>query len=597
MLTAYTVFHHGIYPGLLGYAIEVKGNMEWMSGPEPPVWCMWIFYALILFGFYTSEWANEDEPLEVAVRWDMYQEKEEPFSLEMATSSSVFQVNKPSYLLAVAYEAEGSLIFTGSAFYSLQDGKPCVYTALHNIEDRDFFYLLSDPKNGKKMKIVREKVEYDCEGQIVRMRVPDNFASLMGVKPVHLHPLALNRRVTIFSYGTFPAATTSEGLIDKDTVPLDIISEKAGRFYCASYSSRPGDSGSPILQNGKVVGVHVGALTVRNKNYFQSLLPFLPLGFKHLVARNKKLHESSTASFDKYETDYDWEDSYNSLRNSGTEEFRKWIGDYEEFREVYENLNDEENEFTRFASELRTAMNDYLDGAESGRVNDDYAKSLRREVYARFGKTARHMVHERSKKRIPLNSLRAPSPKTGSIKQTQEEETEESHRPPELATTKLSSIVSQAKKKTKLNEKNAPQLPPKNQMEATTSRSTTSQTLASQDSKSEELVKRLHTLEGSVTSILSSLSIISSLTSSLSTVQETLQDQSSRTSQLQESMIALEKRLSNGSVIVRDDSSLQLQLGPSAVLKKGEQSPTSITTPSLAKPQTKKPTSSTSKGR
>ena len=164
------------------------------------------------------------------------------------------------------------------------------------------------------------------------------FAAALGVKYSEIKQM--NCEAGIQSVFTVEGVnyTQSNGLIIN---PADLNLKYPKRMWLHTASTLPGASGSPIYQNGAVVGVHLGSTMVGGveKNRFSSLLLF---GTGNLVA-NKKQKIYDAPLYDNVETDDEQFDELLRLAEE-EEEYRSQRGEsYMEYKGDPESMIDAED--------------------------------------------------------------------------------------------------------------------------------------------------------------------------------------------------------------------------------------------------------------
>jgi len=257
----------------------------------------------------------------------------------MATGAAVSRTIVPvkGIMMIGAVMEDGSVVRLGQATYvNLLKKGNWIFTARHVIDGiakskgQPFFFVPADEGYRKFSFEIYDFVERGRD--IAMMKAPNNFGAVCQTSAMPCAYLDPRAPVNVFTYvgftqhrstGNAPTAvTTLLGLDDELTEDTYLVRQ---RRFKSNYSSNPGDSGAPIVQHGKFVGVHCGAIPDENKNYFE--IPFLGdviaiKGVRSLSSTVTGGQESEIANFREYpegctELDYDDEwDLYKSGQKS-----------------------------------------------------------------------------------------------------------------------------------------------------------------------------------------------------------------------------------------------------------------------------------------
>lgn len=238
---------------------------------------------------------------------------------EMATGAKTNAVAPPKYLGYIcSINQEGQYVFHGNFILVGTSSSHYVVTNEHVLTSAGS--ELYAVKGTKAVKLDYERFIKFASDAVLHT-VPAFFAARLGMSPTTPIQLNLKKAVTIVYGSGEDKFYTSIGQM---TNPL--IREKY--VYDAYYSSIPGSSGSAVLQDGRVVGIHCGARGFVDghdgpeaRNYFISLY--------HFVARPRSKHLKLESKFGS--TEDSW--SVPSSDMEYHERYQDLDEDYEEYQE------------------------------------------------------------------------------------------------------------------------------------------------------------------------------------------------------------------------------------------------------------------------
>lgn len=192
---------------------------------------------------------------------------------EMATSAKTAPTTKPKSMgYLCTKNDEGQYVFHGNFSLINTSSTHFVVTAEHVVEFLTDIYAVN---GNRSMRLERSEFIRFAKDAVM-VRVPAHFAANMGMSPTVPAQLNIGRPVSII-YGLG---------FDKFFTSLGAVFEPAFRdkyVFDSYYSSTAGSSGAPIMQGGKIVGIHCGSRgmvdgetgNLEPRNYFVSLFHFI----------------------------------------------------------------------------------------------------------------------------------------------------------------------------------------------------------------------------------------------------------------------------------------------------------------------------------
>jgi hypothetical protein len=339
--------------------------------------------ALLLGGMTTvslielHDFASVEEVATVEVTVTKVQPGFEP-AKEMATSAPVTN-NKivPSYALMIGDESDGSFVLRGQANYVRRLDDYLIVTCAHLIwnwdVEKDVPTTLRSGEacfvRGKKLTRIPYSAFELINGDIAVATAPANIGSNMGLKAVNVFPLAVNREVGV---------TAVFGEIVYSSLGRVMKRLCLHRFFNYTASTQPGWSGSGVMQDGKIVGIHVGADPKLNNNHFASLYHLCENARE--FGKRKKI-ESATNTSDSYEDDdYNVADFLESRTGYASKRIKDDLGEeYSRFTDFY--AEDRFNDFSNYYAFKSELIELELQGYT---VNSKESKAVRERYYAKI---------------------------------------------------------------------------------------------------------------------------------------------------------------------------------------------------------------------
>jgi len=245
-----------------------------------------------------------------------------------------------SFVAIAIKNDDGMFRQIGAGTVTMLDKKIVILSAAHVLGQKVDLYVVY---NSKSFLIPPSTISRLCGDKASCILTPANQARL-GLKCVSSDSLIIRSQVEMNYYNAATHSTLYSSGMNRKPGHADLVPHE----FCADYSSEKGFSGSGIMQRGRLVGVHDGALHNDELNYYSSLFGLVetPKSRKAKIREGTQLddedneredetythhsdvtealvygREANKKIFDAIaEADPDFRESYNDLRHGGAED-------------------------------------------------------------------------------------------------------------------------------------------------------------------------------------------------------------------------------------------------------------------------------------
>jgi hypothetical protein len=191
---------------------------------------------------------------------------------EKAIPNSSFQPSQRLKALVVFYNEDSAVVGNG-----VRIGET-LCTATHVVRDATY---VGSAYNRKRLLKVRD-YELEVCGDLARIKCPLGFFSALGIKAAQSAPARRNLTVRVMTTRlelskVLPIATHG-------SIVAAVSATNLPYAYTHTCSTHSGMSGSPIMHNNKVVGIHIGAHMQEDKNVAVEVHPYFMTHLEESVA-------------------------------------------------------------------------------------------------------------------------------------------------------------------------------------------------------------------------------------------------------------------------------------------------------------------------